>query len=115
MTIQELSARAIEIREAFARFEKAEWGREWRSEDIALGLAGDVGDLVKLVQAYEGIRPQPDDLKTQLEHEIADCMMCLLVLANTYNVDVEEAFLRTMKQLEDSLVLSLPSKVEHNE
>ena len=101
MTINDLSARAIEIRKQFAELEKNRWGKEWKVEDIALGLAGDVGDLAKLVQTKEGIRPPVDDIDAQLAHELADCMWCLFVIANKYGLDMEKTFMGTMDELED--------------
>lgn len=100
MTINELSARALEIRKQFAELERKRWGREWKTEDIALGLAGDVGDLVKLIQSKEGIRPAHADIDARLAHELADCMWCLFVIANKYGLDIERAFLGSMDELE---------------
>lgn len=100
MTISELSTRALEIRKQLSELEKKRWGREWKTEDIALGLAGDVGDLVKLIQSKEGIRPPHADIDARLAHELADCMWCLFVIANKYGLDIERAFLGSMDELE---------------
>jgi NTP pyrophosphatase (non-canonical NTP hydrolase) len=100
MTIDELSVRAIEIRKQFAELEKNRWGREWKVEDIALGLAGDVGDLVKLIQSKEGLRPAHTDIDARLAHELADCMWCLFVIANKYGLNIERAFMSSMDELE---------------
>jgi len=98
-TIADLSVRAIEIRKQFAELERARWGREWKIEDIALGLVGDVGDLVKLIQAKEGIRQPLEDIDARLAHELADCMWCLFVIANKYELNIEQAFSSSMDQL----------------
>jgi NTP pyrophosphatase (non-canonical NTP hydrolase) len=100
MTVDELSVRAMEIRKQFAELEKSRWGREWKVEDIALGLAGDVGDLVKLIQSKEGLRPPLEDIDARLAHELADCMWCLFVIANKYGLNLERAFMGTMAELE---------------
>lgn len=100
MTINELSVRAIEIRKQFAELERKRWGRQWQIGDIALGLAGDVGDLVKLIQSKEGLRPAQADIDARLGHELADCMWCLFVIASQYGIDIERTFLGTMDELE---------------
>ncbi len=100
MTIQELSARALAIRAQFESFEQQKWGRTWTTNDIALGFMGDLGDLVKLMQAKEGIRPAIKNIDEQLKHELADCLWCIFVLANKYDVDIEKTFLKTMDDLE---------------
>jgi NTP pyrophosphatase (non-canonical NTP hydrolase) len=100
MTIEELSQRAAEIREKFAELEKANWGKEWDVSDIVVGLMGDVGDLAKLIQAKEGMRSKQDDITKKLEHELSDCLFCLFVLANRYNIDIARAFMSTMDDIE---------------
>ena len=67
-----------------------------------LGFLGDVGDLAKLVQGKEGVRPR-DDLDEALAHELADCLWCVMTLADAYDVDLEAAFDSTMKSLSESL------------
>ena len=52
--------RALEIRSLYARYETKLYGRPWTDEEITLGFVGDVGDLVKLVQAQNGVRAIPD-------------------------------------------------------
>ena len=83
----------------YATLEQRTYGRAWNHEEIALGFVGDVGDLVKLVMAQEGVRQIPD-VKSKLAHELADCLWSVLVLADVYGIDLEEAFLYTMDNLE---------------
>lgn len=64
-----------------------------------LGFVGDVGDLAKLVMAAEGTRAMPGG-KAALEHELADCLWSVLILAQRYEVDLESVFTRTMGELE---------------
>jgi NTP pyrophosphatase (non-canonical NTP hydrolase) len=63
---------------------------------------GDVGDLVKLVMAENGHREIPD-CKHKLEHELADCLWSIIVLANLHEIDLEKSFLKTMDELERNL------------
>lgn len=67
-----------------------------------LGFVGDVGDLAKLVMEAEGVR---DGLggREALEHELADCLWAVLVLARRYDVELGEVFEHTMDELEAGL------------
>jgi len=96
---RDLLQRAIEIRRQYAKLEQMRYGRSWTSEEVALGFVGDVGDLVKLVMAESGVRDIPD-ARQKLEHELADCLWSVLVLADAYGVDLERAFMQTMDELE---------------
>ena len=99
MQFRELEQRALAIRGQYASLERRRYGRAWTREEIALGFVGDVGDLMKLALAREGVRAIPDAAE-KLAHELADCLWSLLVLADAYEVDLQQAFLRTMDDLE---------------
>lgn len=103
MQFRELEQRALAIRGQYASLERRRYGRAWTREEIALGFVGDVGDLMKLALAREGVRAIPDAAE-KLAHELADCLWSLLVLADAYEVDLQQAFLRTMDELEAYLV-----------
>ncbi|MFN8486124.1 MAG: MazG nucleotide pyrophosphohydrolase domain-containing protein [Caldilineaceae bacterium] len=98
MNLRELTQRAMEIRQRYAALELAKYGRAWTEEEIALGFVGDVGDLMKLIMAHNGIRAIPN-AEEKLSHELADCLWAILVLAEMGNVDLEQAFLHTMDEL----------------
>jgi NTP pyrophosphatase (non-canonical NTP hydrolase) len=102
MGFKRLRERALEIRRQYARQERVRCGRSWTGQELALGFVGDVGDLVKLVQAASGVRDIPN-ARARLAHELADCLWSVLVLADAYGVDVERAFLDTMDELEQRL------------
>lgn len=93
-----MGQRARDVRTAYAERESERYGRSWTPEEIMLGFVGDVGDLAQLVQGKAGVRPT-DDLDAKLAHELADCLWCVLILADTYGVDLEAAFDRTMTEL----------------
>jgi NTP pyrophosphatase (non-canonical NTP hydrolase) len=99
MELAALQHRALAIRQRYAAMERRRYGREWTDEEIALGFVGDVGDLMKLVQARNGVRAIAD-ANAKLAHELADCLWSVLVLAHAYDVDLERAFLATMDDLE---------------
>ena len=101
----ELSAviqRAMQIRQGYAQLEQQRYGRSWSREEVALGFVGDIGDLVKLVMAQNGVRAIADS-RAKLAHELADCLWSVCVLAELYQIDLEQAFLETMVELEQSI------------
>ena len=102
MEFRQLMKRAVEIRKQYGVKEKQRYGSAWTNEEVALGFVGDVGDLAKLVVAENGKRIIPES-KKKLEHELADCLWSVLVLANLYEIDLERSFLDTMNDLEEHL------------
>lgn len=102
MDFQNIIKRATEIRQQCAEMEKEKYGSAWTNEELALGFVGDVGDLAKLVVSMEGKRDIPQ-AKTKLAHELADCLWSVIALANAHNVDLEQAFLDTVDELESHI------------
>lgn len=99
MNLEQLTEKAMRVREKYAELERVKYGREWTNGEIAQGLAGDVGDLMKLVMAKEGIR-EKENVDEKLAHELSDCLWCILVLAKKYNINLESSFLQTMDELD---------------
>lgn len=56
---------------------------------FALGLAGEVGELVNLVKKWN--RGDPVDLREAIGHEVADVLTYLLDLARSLEIDVDAA------------------------
>ena len=106
MELCTLIHRAVEIQQQYARLEQKNYGRSWTVQEVTLGLVGDVGDLAKLVMAVEGMRQIPD-AEQKLAHELADCLWSVIVLSQACGVDLEQAFLRTMDELEKDIVSRL--------
>ena len=94
--------RACSVRAAYEVHERRTYGRPWSLEELTLGLVGDVGDLAKLVQAHEGVR-HIQDYREGLEHELADVLWSLIVIAQRCGIDLEAAFSQTMDELDLSL------------
>lgn len=100
--LNDLQKRALEIRAKYDQL-NADAGRPaWDGKDFAMGFGGDFGDLMKLTMAKEGIR-HIDDVDVKFEHELADCLWSVLVLAHYYDVDLEAAFNKTMAELDARL------------
>jgi NTP pyrophosphatase (non-canonical NTP hydrolase) len=94
-----LIRQAMAVRRRYEQFEQAAYGRAWTAEEVALGFVGDVGDLAKLIQAHHGVRDIPD-ARAKLAHELADCLWSVIVLSNMLEVDLEDAFVKTLNELE---------------
>ncbi|MER7541266.1 MazG nucleotide pyrophosphohydrolase domain-containing protein [Streptomyces sp. NPDC097704] len=109
MDLAELSRRAMRVHELYDRLNEHQRGRTWTREEFMLGFMGDVGDLAKLVMGAEGARTVRGG-KAALEHELADCLWSVIVLARLYEIDLEEAFRRTMTELEQMIVSKLPDE-----
>jgi NTP pyrophosphatase (non-canonical NTP hydrolase) len=107
MEFNDLIQKAYNVREAYAELARRKYGRTWTAEEIALGFMGDVGDLMKLIQACEGIRDIPD-AKAKIAHELADCLWSIMILSQEYEVDLESAFTETMESLEKHLSQNQP-------
>lgn len=106
MDLNALSDRAWAIRQLYEKLETQRHGRAWSREEVALGFMGDVGDLMKLVQAKEGVRVI-EGADAKFAHELADCLWSVMVLARLYDVDLETAFIRTMDELEANVTAKL--------
>lgn len=98
MEFSEMTRRALDVRARYEAFERQTYGRPWSLEELTLGLIGDVGDLAKLVQAHEGVR-SVEDARQALEHELADVLWSVMVIADRCGVDLATAFVKTMDDL----------------
>lgn len=106
MKFKEVSERAVEIREKYADLQKVESGSRWSGDRMAQGFVGDVGALMKIIMAKEGLR-EMDDVDEKLKHELSDCLWSVLVLANEYGIDLEKEFFDTMNDLEKRIEVKL--------
>ncbi|GAA2333752.1 nucleotide pyrophosphohydrolase [Dactylosporangium salmoneum] len=102
MDLEALQARAIAIADLYDRRNVAAGRGAWSTGDLALGFAGDVGDLAKLVMAVDG-RREIENARERLGHELADCLWSVLVLAERYGVDLPAEFARMTDGIERAL------------
>lgn len=109
MELGELKSQALRIHDLYDELNRHERGRVWTRDEFMLGFVGDVGDLAKLVMAEEGAREMPGG-RVALEHELADCLWSVLILAHRYDVDLEAAFRRTMAELDGSISARLAER-----
>jgi NTP pyrophosphatase (non-canonical NTP hydrolase) len=99
MDFEKIIERAKEIRKVNAKLAQNEGSKEWGLAERTQGLVGDVGDLVKLVMAKNSYRKY-EDLDKRLAHELADCLWSVIIIADEAGVDLEKAFVETMKEIE---------------
>ena len=103
MDFQHIINRSLAVRGLYEEKEKRLYGSPWTSEEVMLGFVGDVGDLAKLVVAENGKR-NIENSREKLEHELADCLWSVIVLAKMHEVDLEKSFMETMDKLENHLL-----------
>lgn len=102
-SLKDLQARALEIKELYDRINSIESGHVWRREDYVRGLLVDVGELVELTMAADGVRRPPPNLPDRLSHEIADCLWSLIIIAHEYNIDLGPAFNKQTEKMAKKL------------
>ena len=99
MELKDIIQRAKQVRVMYADLERRKYGREWTREEIVQGFVGDIGDLMKISMAKEGVRDVPD-ANIKLAHELADCLWSIIIIADKYGVGLEDSFTKTMDELE---------------
>jgi len=88
-----LERKALEIRRRYDQLNKSRDGQSWDALKLANGFKKDVDDLVEIIEK------NPLNRK-KLNHEIADCLWSVLVIARKLDVDIEKAFWDTMSELD---------------
>lgn len=102
MSFEKIVKRGLEVREKYSNLELKKYGKEWTDAQIMEGFVGDVGDLMKLVMAKSGVR-EIEDVDKKIAHELSDCLWCLVVLANRFNLNLEEEYFSVMDKLEERI------------
>ena len=103
MDFQKIIHRAMDLRRQYEIKETNLYGSPSTSVNIAEGFAGDVNNLVKLVEAEHGQR-QIANSKEKLDAQLAHCLWSVVVLANMHNVNLENSFMEAMDRLENHLL-----------
>jgi NTP pyrophosphatase (non-canonical NTP hydrolase) len=96
-------------RAVYQRFSKIE-GRPWGAEGAMIELVKQVGELAKYVMAIEGYYfsqrqalPGYEASKEKLGDELADILAQLIRLADHYQIDLVETYLKASQEAMDSL------------
>jgi len=103
MDFQELINKAKHIKTKYRVLNRLEGGRHWGADEYLKGFMGDVGDLSKLIMAKQGYQFADIDVDSKLEHELADCLYAIIAISDELDIDLENAFLKTMKHLETKI------------
>lgn len=103
MELQKIIHRAMDLRHQYEVKETSLYGASSTIMDIAEGFAGDVKNLVKLIEA-EGGQREIANSREKLEAHLAHCLWSVVVLAQKHNVDLETAFMEAMDRQENHLL-----------
>lgn len=103
MELQKIIHRAMDLRRQYEVKETHLYGAPSTIMDVAQGFAGDVNNLMKLIEAEQGQR-QIANSKEKLEAHLAHCLWSVVVLAQMHNVSLETAFMEAMDRLENHLL-----------
>jgi len=96
---QKMIDRAVAIKTKYHEIEPKKWG----VEQVMSGLVTDIGDLNKIIMAYNGYRNIEDEIEKKLAHELSDVLFSVFVLADKTGIDLEKEFDITMDELEKRL------------
>jgi len=103
MEFQKIVHRAMDLRKQYEKKETELYGSPYTSAEIAEGFAGDVKNLVKLVEAELGQREIANS-KEKLDAQLAHCLWSVVVLSQIHQVDLENSFMEAMDRLENHLL-----------
>jgi uncharacterized protein YabN with tetrapyrrole methylase and pyrophosphatase domain len=99
MDLKDIINRAKVIHKLYVLSDKERLGKEWSRGEYVKAFVADVGMLVKLTMAKDGLR-EMENVDQKLKHELSDCLWSIIIIAEKYNIDLEESFKETMIELE---------------
>jgi len=98
-TLNELTNQAIAVKNHYDKV-RLESGKEiWNVQNRMSGFTGDVGALSKLIMMKHDLRDAPENIDELLAHELSDCLFSVMVIAKELNIDLEQAFSKTVGEL----------------
>jgi NTP pyrophosphatase (non-canonical NTP hydrolase) len=95
---QELIRKTKEVHKLYIKSDEKRLGKEWDRGEYVKALTADIGMLVKLTMAKDGLR-EMDNVDAKLKHELSDCLWAIIIIADKYGIDLEQSFLETMEEL----------------
>ncbi len=101
MDIKHYQKRALEIREKYKRLEINQNGKEWTTRELINGFLEDVKELILL--------SENNSSEDKISHEISDCLWSVLVLADKFDIDLDNTFMDNMNKLEEKIDNKLKS------
>ncbi len=103
MELQKLIHRAMDLRRQYEKKETQLYGSPATDEEISQGFLSDVTNLLKLINAQHTKRDIMNS-KEKIGSQLSHCLWSVIVLAQMYNVDLEQSFMETMDKLENHLL-----------
>ena len=67
-------------------------------------MVKDMGELSKLLMVRGGYRDDfKEDIKIKLEHQLADMLFSIIIIADKTGIDLEKSFWQTMREIEKKI------------
>lgn len=102
MDFEEFLKQSRKIREEYTQLNRAKGQREWSFVQRTEALAGDIGDLMKMVMAKAGYREFPE-LEKNLRHELIDCLWAVFSISDELGVRLEDEVGPWMKEMHERI------------
>ncbi len=91
--MQNLIEKAKKVRDQYKELHILDGEYTWTAKDFADGLLGDLGDLMKMLQAKANLRPYTKgNLEEDIKHELSDCLWAIIIIADELGIDLESVF-----------------------
>jgi NTP pyrophosphatase (non-canonical NTP hydrolase) len=103
MEFQKLVHRAMDLRKQYEVKETELYGSPSTGEQIAEGLASDVRNLIKFMEAEQGKRDIAYSTG-KIESQLAHCLWSVITISQMRNIDLERAFMEAMDRLETHMM-----------
>jgi NTP pyrophosphatase (non-canonical NTP hydrolase) len=84
----------------------------WTLHELMLGFSNDVGMVGRLILANDGTWDIDGDVTAQLKHKLGESLWWVMVLAERLDIDINEAFIGTMDNIERGLAAAVGSQSE---
>lgn len=107
MEYKQLEKLAFEVSDLYDALNKKDGHNTWTYREYLEGLMGDLGDLHKLLMAKRKYRHIEGDVDEKIEHELADCLWAIMLIAKGLDIDLESAFITNVSTLRDRLKVKL--------
>jgi hypothetical protein len=92
------AARSIDCK--YQALDRERLGRIWSNTEFLAACATDWGELAEAVMVNDGMRKGEAD-PGAIRHELSDMLWALIVLSDRLGIDLAEAFMETMEELEE--------------
>jgi NTP pyrophosphatase (non-canonical NTP hydrolase) len=104
MTFREIQLQVRELNQEFAKLEQRKWG----VEGTMIELMKQIGDLAKRLMVFENFKSRETnpDFATNKENigdELADIVSVCMRLADEYDIDLEEAIMKSVTNAKEVL------------